>query len=371
MEGEGRSGFARFVYFFVSLFLIIGIVGGTLLFFAWRSFEAPGPLAQQEVVNIRSGVGLATIAEQLLRENVIEDEFVFMGGVILNDVKGRLKAGEYRIPPRASMRDVMDLLVEGKVLLYSVTIPEGWNSYDVAQRINGDESLGGAQVSVPAEGMLLPETYSFPRGTIRAKVVSQMRDAHTRLLDQLWEERSPDLPISSKAEAVILASIVEKETGRPEERPLVASVFINRLRRGMRLQSDPTIIYGITEGRGPLGRPIRQSEIDKVTPYNTYQVNGLPPTPITNPGRASLEATLKPAQSGYLFFVADGTGGHVFASTLAEHTRNVARWRTIERERAAERRNAEKDAAEKAASDLGSSSAVVETETGDLPLPGQ
>jgi UPF0755 protein len=371
MRRDGRSGFARFVSFFVTLFVVLGIVGGALLFFAWRSFEAPGPLAHEVVVDIRTGVGLATIAEQLARENIIEDEYVFMGGVIVNDVKGRLKAGEYSIPPRASMRDVMHILVEGKALLYMVTVPEGWTSHDVVQKLNADATLeGDAIADTPAEGTLLPETYSFPRGTTRSKVLSQMRDAHARLLDELWTARAQDLPFTSKSEAVVLASIVEKETGRPEERPLVASVFINRLKRGMRLQSDPTIIYGITRGKGALDRPILQSDIDTVTPYNTYQVNGLPPTPIANPGKASLEAVLKPARSDYLFFVADGSGGHVFASSLAEHTRNVARWRRIERERAAEREAAESEA-EKAGAEAPAGTAVIETETGDLPLPGQ
>lgn len=366
MKREGRGGFARFVYFFMSLFLVVGIVGGALLFFAWRSFESPGPLAQQVVVDIRTGVGLATIADQLVRESIIEDEYVFMGGVIFNKVKGRLKAGEYAIPPRASMRDVMEILVEGKALLYSVTIPEGWTSFDIVEKINADETLDGDPVALPAEGTLLPETYNFPRGSTKTEVIALMRDAHDRLMEKLWANRAPDLPISTMEEAVTLASIVEKETGEPDERPLVASVFVNRLRRGMRMQSDPTIIYGITEGRGPLGRPILQSDIDRSTPYNTYQVSGLPPTPIANPGKASLEATLNPATSDYVFFVADGTGGHVFASSLAEHTRNVASWRKIERERSAERREAEKAAAQ-----AGDGSAVIETETGELPLPGQ
>jgi UPF0755 protein len=366
MRRDGRGGFARFVYFFMSLIVAVAVVVGTLLLFAWQSFEAPGPLQRQVVVDIRPRTGLAEIAEQLQRENIIEDEFVFMGGVILNNLNKDLKAGEFAIPPRASMRDVMEIIVEGKAILYAITIPEGWTSYQIVDKINADPILTGDPVPVPAEGVLLPETYSVQRGTDRSEVIAQMRDAHDRLMDRLWAQRAADLPFSTREEAVILASIVEKETGRPEERPVVASVFVNRLRRGMRLQSDPTIIYGITRGKDPLDRPIQQSDIDQQTPYNTYQVSGLPPTPIANPGRASLEATLEPAKTDYVFFVADGTGGHVFASSLAEHTRNVARWRVIERDRAAEEK-----AAGEAAAEAGGTGAIVETETGDLPLPGQ
>ncbi len=338
MKRRGGGGFAKFIYSFFSLFLIVGIVGAVVFLFAMRSFETPGPLQRVVTIDIRPNTGLADIAEQLADENIIEDHYVFIGGIMLNKVDGKLKAGEYSIPPRASMHEIMEILVEGKALLHTITVPEGWTSYAVAKKVNEDAILNGTQVSVPPEGVLLPETYSFPRSMTKAKVIAQMRDAHTRLLDELWAKRNANLPFTTKNEAVILASIVEKETGKAEERPMVAGVFINRLRRGMRLQSDSTIIYGITKGRGPLDRSILQSDIDLSTNYNTYQIDGLPPTPIANPGAAALEATLNPLESDFLYFVADGTGGHVFAISHAEHMRNVALWRRIESGRVIKRK---------------------------------
>jgi len=296
----------------------------------------------------------------------------------VNDVKSRLRAGEYQIPAHASMRDVMGILVQGKALLYKVTIPEGLTSQQIVERLKADAVLTGDISEVPQEGTLLPETYSFPRGTTRQQIVDQMRRHQEQVLDELWDQRAPNLPFTSREEAMTMASIVEKETGRPEERRLVASVFVNRLRKGMRLQSDPTIIYGITGGNGSLERPILQSDIDKATPYNTYQVAGLPPTPIANPGRASIEATLNPAETDYLYFVADGTGGHVFSSNLAEHTRNVAHWREVERQqREAQPAGEQAPSATTAQSPSGaaptpdSDPGLVQTETEELKLPGQ
>jgi len=217
--------------------------------------------------------------------------------------------------------------------VHKITVAEGLTSAVVMDLLRRDQVLIGDLTAAPAEGSLLPETYLFQRGTTRDQLAADMQRDHTKILDELWEKRQAGLPFTTKAEAVTLASIVEKETGVASERPHVAAIFINRLRKGMRLQSDPTIIYGLTKGV-PLGRGIRQSELEKATPYNTYVITGLPPTPIANPGRASIEAVLNPMASEDLYFVANGTGGHAFAATVAEHEANVKRWREIERQHA-------------------------------------
>jgi UPF0755 protein len=229
------------------------------------------------------------------------------------------------------MQQVLEDLVSGRSVLHAITIPEGLTNEQVLSRLREDESLVGDIANVPGEGWLAPDTYKFTRGATRQQIVDQMERAQRRLVEAAWERRAPDLPVSTLEEFVTLASIVEKETGKADERPRVAAVFINRLEQGMRLQSDPTIVYGIFGGAGkPSDRPILRSDIDKPTPYNTYQVDGLPPGPIANPGRAALEAVANPSRTDELYFVADGTGGHVFAKTLDEHNRNVARWRRIE-----------------------------------------
>jgi UPF0755 protein len=241
----------------------------------------------------------------------------------------------------------MQLLKSGKSILYSVSLPEGLTVKQMFRKLSDDQVLvGDLPTELPAEGSLMPDTYKFTRGTKRSEIVQQMAAAQKALVDQIWEKRDPDLPVSTVEELVTLASIVEKETGRADERPRVASVFINRLDKGMRLQSDPTIIYGIFGGDGkPADRPILKSDIDKQTPYNTYIIKGLPPTPIANPGRAALEAVANPSRTPELYFVADGTGGHVFAETLDEHNANVRRWRKVEAERAAEAAKAGQDGA--------------------------
>ena len=240
----------------------------------------------------------------------------------------------------------MNALVSGKAILHGFTVPEGLTSEQIVARLADDPVLTGELGSIPAEGTLLPETYKFSRGTTREQIIDQMRRAQERLIAEIWARRSSDLPIATPAEFVTLASIVEKETGKADERPLVAAVFINRLRQNIRLQSDPTIIYGLFGGKGkPPERPIFRSDIDKKTPYNTYLIDGLPPGPIANPGRAALEAVANPSRTDDLFFVADGTGGHVFAPTLEEHNRNVEHWRRIE----AAKKKAKEAAADKAA----------------------
>jgi UPF0755 protein len=229
------------------------------------------------------------------------------------------------------LRDVIGTIVEGKVVQHAVTIPEGLTSEQIMARLSDNEIFSGSVKEVPREGTLLPETYKFPRGTTREQVIQRMQQAQKRLLAEIWERRSADIPVKSPEQLVTLASIVEKETGKPDERSRVAAVFVNRLRQKMKLQSDPTIIYGLAGGKGTLGRPIKRSEIMQPSPYNTYVVDGLPPGPIANPGRASLEATANPARTRDLFFVADGTGGHTFTETYDQHQKNVARLRSMEK----------------------------------------
>ncbi len=231
------------------------------------------------------------------------------------------------------MRDTLELMVSGKTVARRLTLPEGLTSFEVVALVQKAEGLEGEVQAVPPEGTLLPETYHYARGETRAEVVARMGRALDQVLDELWPERAPGLPISSPEQAVVLASIVEKETAVADERPLVASVFVNRLKKGMRLQSDPTVVYGLTGGKGPLGRALTRKDLQTPSPYNTYLADGLPPGPIANPGRASIEAVLNPAKTEYLYFVADGDGGHRFAKTLAEHNRNVAQWRKRQRKR--------------------------------------
>jgi len=331
----------------VFTFLMLAVIAvGAVLFIGSHQFESDGPLETAQTITIPRGQGLMAIARQLEREGIIDQAWVFMGGIAANKAQDDLKFGEYLIPENASMRDVMDILVEGKAILYQVTVPEGYTSEQIVARLNGDPVLIGEIKEIPAEGTLLPETYSFDRGTTRTQMIERMRHAQNRVLEDIWERRIEGLPVASPEELVVLASIVEKETGKADERPRVAGVFINRLNKRMRLQSDPTILYGLYGGKAFFEpRTITRSELDAPNNFNTYQIDGLPPTAIANPGRAAMEAVANPSRTEELFFVADGTGGHLFAETLDEHNRNVARWRQVERER----REAAASAAEAAA----------------------
>ena len=282
------------------------------------------------MVNIPRGLGIRDIADLLQREGVIDQPYVFMGSVIALKARGELKYGEYQFTKHSSVADVVDTITEGKVIQHAVTVPEGLTSEQIVARLLENDALAGQIKEIPREGTLLPETYKFTRGMTREQIIQRMQQAHRRVLQEVWERRVQDLPVKTPEQLVILASIVEKETGRPDERTRVAAVFVNRLKNRMRLQSDPTIIYGLTGGKGALGRPILKSEIEQPTPYNTYVVDGLPPGPIANPGRASLEAAASPARTKELYFVADGTGGHVFSENYAEHQKNVVRLRGIE-----------------------------------------
>lgn len=316
----------------VTLFVGIFIFG----YIAW---SGPGPLKESRNIVIERGSGVSGIASVLSEAGIINRPLVFKVAVQLSGDQGSLKAGEYEFPPFVSMRTILDKLAKGDVVQRRVTIPEGRTSWQIIQIINAAEGMTGTIREIPEEGSLLPETYSFTRDADRNTMVVDMRKAMESAIAELWPARDSGLPFDTVDQAMTLASIVEKETGVASERSHIAGVFINRLKRGMPLQSDPTVIYAMTrgivkdEGRGPLGRRLLRKDLEETeSPYNTYKYLGLPPGPIANPGRAAIEAVLHPEQSNDLYFVADGKGGHVFAATLAEHEKNVIEWRKIRRE---------------------------------------
>jgi UPF0755 protein len=331
-----RGGMLSALSGFLTFFVVgaIGLVAGIV--FIEKQANDPGPLQADKVVLIPKNIGTGEIATLLKREGVINQTFLFELQAFISRQRGPLKAGEFLFKARTSIEDAIDTLIQGKAILRSITLPEGLTSEQMVQRIRDNEILTGDITEPPREGTLLPDTYKFERGETRQQVVNRMQRAQRDALNQIWSRRSPELPIKTPQELVILASIVEKETGRADERSRVASVFINRLGRRMKLQSDPTIVYGLVGGKGTLGRGILRTEIEKATPYNTYVIEGLPPGPIANPGRAALEAVANPSRTKDLYFVADGTGGHVFAETLEQHQKNVQRWRQIEKARATE-----------------------------------
>lgn len=328
----------------VGLISLIGSVLATLLvvvvlaagWVAW-TYRGPGPAAPSgpaTTVMLEHGVGVGQIAHALKKAGVISSPQVFLMAAKLTGAARSLKAGEYEFPSHASMARILADIRAGKVVRHEVSVPEGWTSDMVVDAVLRQPVLVGP-IDTPAEGAILPDTYQVERGEQRNEVIRRMELAQQKLLSDLWANRQPGLPFKVPEEAVTLASIVEKETALPAERPRIAAVYINRLRQGMRLESDPTTIYGISKGR-PLGRGLTMSELVTATPYNTYRIDGLPPGPIANPGRAALAAVLNPPNTTELFFVANGQGGHVFASTYEEHQRNVARWRAMERAQAAE-----------------------------------
>ncbi len=351
---RARNQFVVFLNFVLSVVIFLTLAGGAAIYFGAREFDDPGPLSTTDTVLVRPNTSVAQIATQLERLGMISDARIFRLGVRAFGHDATLKAGEYEVRAHASMRDIMELMQSGKSVQYSLTIPEGMTVWQAFQRIAATEELQGPlPTELPPEGSLAADTLRFTRGMERQAIVDKLMADQRELVESIWQRRDPDLPIKDINEFVTLASIVEKETGRADERPRVASVFVNRLRRGMRLQSDPTILYGLFGGEGrPADRPIYRSDIDKPTPYNTYTIDGLPPGPIANPGRAALEAVANPSETDDLYFVADGTGGHVFATSLEEHNSNVARYRAFQRQQEAEAAKA----AEEAAGEEGSSS---------------
>lgn len=356
-----------------------------------RQFTAEGPLSQAICLQVRSGATMSSVSKDLVQREAISSAQVFRIGADYTDRASKLKAGSFLVPAKASMDEIIHTITAGgrstcgaelnyrigvlraRVVIreldpatnkyedvaafepgvdavpaaytealddtdirFRITLAEGATSWQMIESLKKVEFLTGVVEEVPAEGSLAPDSYEVVKGSDRAALVERMRDAQAKRLADLWSSRASDLPLETPEEALILASIVEKETGLAEERRQVASVFINRLNRGMKLQTDPTVIYGITKGEGALGRGLRQSELRGATPYNTYVIEGMPPTPIANPGRESIEAALNPDSTPFIFFVADGTGGHAFAETLEEHNKNVAEWRKIEAQRASE-----------------------------------
>ncbi len=317
---------------FTALVLVLIVAGGAVVFGKSR-FEAPGPLQEDKIVSIPPRTSMLDIADLLNREGVVDaNRFVFLGGVFALKARSDLKAGEYLFPKRASMKEVVETILEGKVVQHQLTIPEGLTSEQIVARLLENDVLSGNIKDVPREGSLLPDGYHFNRGFTREQMLQRMRQAQDRLVREVWDRRNPDLPLKTPDQLVILASIIEKETGKPEERTRIAAVLANRLKQKMKLQSDPTIIYGLVFGKGALGHPLTKSEIAQPTPYNTYIIDGLPPGPIANPGRASIEAAANPARTKELYFVADGTGGHAFAESYEQHVKNVGRLRAIEHE---------------------------------------
>ena len=315
----------------LTVLFLATIAAGVSFAIGKQRFDLPGPLASDKIVNIPRG-GVRDTAELLEKEGVIDQPYLFMAGALLMKARDDLKYGEYQFAKNASLRDVVNTIIDGKVVQHAFTMAEGLTSDQVVQRLLENEVLTGNIREVPREGTLLPETYRFTRGMTREQMIARMQQQQKRLIQEIWDRRMPDLPTRSVEQFIILASIIEKETGKPEERTRVAAVFVNRLKQKMKLQSDPTIIYGLVGGKGTLGRGILKSEIEQPTPYNTYVIDGLPPGPISNPGRASLEAAANPARTKELYFVADGTGGHAFADNYEQHQKNVARLRVLEQQ---------------------------------------
>jgi UPF0755 protein len=375
----------------LSFLILVAIALAGAIGWGQSQWRAEGPLGQAIFFEVPRGASLRAVSEDLEEAGAVTSAMLFRLGTEYADRAGDLRFGSYEIPAGASMETVLDIVTAGgpssfryaatyvlriegtgelrlrervpgtgeiveletfsyedgvpdayrelvendQINVYRVAIPEGLTSWQIVQGLNQADFLSGEVADIPAEGMLAPDTYEVRRGFDRNELLAQMRASQEQILAAAWENREDGLPLATPEEALILASIIEKETSVPEERGQVASVFVNRLNQGMRLQTDPTVIYGVTNGRGVLGRGIRQSELRDQNPWNTYVIDGLPPTPIANPGRAAIEAALNPDETDYIFFVADGTGGHAFAQTLDEHNRNVARWREIEAERAA------------------------------------
>ncbi len=311
----------------------IGVAGGS--WWAYQQFNKPSAQAKAVIITIPRGANIGGVADTLSYENIIEYPMVFSYAGRITGQASKIKAGEYEIPPHISMKQILDLLESGKTIQRNITIREGLTSYQIVKLLSEIEHLKQSDIETPKEGSLLPETYSYSKGENIADIIRRMEIAMDNAINELWESRSPDLPIKTKQEAIILASIIEKETAHPDERARVAGVFINRLRKGMPLQTDPTVIYAITlgkhenNGKGPLGRRLLRKDLKFDSPYNTYIYAGLPPAPIANAGYASIKAALNPEEHKYIYFVADGSGGHAFSKTLREHNNAAAKWRKI------------------------------------------
>ena len=318
---------------FLTILIVLALVVAAAVGWGARTFRGEGPAREPVKVAVPQGANLDQVSAMLAENGVISDPRIFRLGARYKGLAGRIQAGEFEVPAGASMEEVLQCLVDQSTcrrVTYAITVVEGWTSWQAVEALKAFDVLSGEIDEIPPEGSLAPDTYVVDRGDSRAEVIARMQAAQAEILARAWEGRAEGLPLDTPREALILASIIEKETAVAAERRRVAAVFVNRLRKGMKLQTDPTVIYGLTEGKGTLGRGLRRSELQKPTPWNTYVIAGLPPTPIANPGKASIEAAVNPLETDELYFVADGTGGHVFARTLAEHNRNVRKWRRIE-----------------------------------------
>ena len=341
----------KFLKGLLSLIVLILVLGGAVAGAGWvwtqDALNRDGPLAEEVVFQVEPGESLSSVATRLEADGIIRDARLIRFKAKLDKTETAIKTGEFKIERGASMVDVLNALIEGKGVLYKITLPEGRTTAQLLKVIEADPVLEGDMPTEEiAEGSLLPDTYLFDRGMTRAGLIQLMQSKQAALLDELWPTRDPDIPVKTPYEALILASVVEKETGRVDEQPQIAALFTTRLKRGMRLESDPTIIYGVSKGE-PLynakgqRRTLRRSEIDAKTDWNTYQIDGLPKTPICNPGRKAIAAVLNPPHTEYIFFVADGKGGHLFAETLQQHNQNVAAYRAYERKEIAREREGE------------------------------
>ncbi len=319
----------------VNLLVFMLVLALVAAYLVKEYFVRAGHHSEVVVIDVPQGSGLNAVTKILEDRDLIANATFFKVAAYYQGIESDWKFGEYEIPAHASMADIQDILTEGKAIQLSVTLPEGLTSWQFVQRLNAVPELTGEITEIPAEGSLAPNTYSFLRGDDRQLIIDRMQEDQIETLAQAWENRAEGLPLNSPEELLILASIVERETGNAEERPIVASVFVNRLNQGIKLQTDPTVIYGITLGEGGLGRGLRRSELNRETPYNTYVIPGLPPTPIANPGKAALQAVANPADTEFIYFVAKTLSprdGHVFAKTLDEHNANVANYRRLESE---------------------------------------
>ena len=324
-------GLIRWLFGLIELMLILVLLLAVVTVGASFMYFMPGPLVQAKTVLIERGTGVRGIADQLVKDGVLAQPWIFVVGTLATGRNDELKAGEYQIPANISAAELTNLLASGNVVVHKITVIDGMTVKEVVEILNAEASLAGEISDLPPEGTLLPETYFFNRGDTRAELVARMRKAGAEALEQAWASRAPDLPLKDEQEALVLASIIEKETGVAAERPRVAGVFINRLRMGMRLQSDPTAIYPLSNFTGNLGRELTRRDLESPSPYNTYTASGLPPGPIANPSLASIKAAVNPDVHDFIYFVADGSGGHAFARTLGEHNANVVRWRRLQR----------------------------------------
>ncbi len=324
--------------FFTFLAVCLAVLAMSVMAFEYEVDKA-GPLRESKTVVVRDREGAQDIAKRLETEGFVNSGHVFVAHYLTRSAlsqgdkqKFMLKSGEYNFEPGASIRDITDAIGKGRAITFSVTIPEGLTSWQIVERLKAEQWLSGEVTRVPAEGTLMPDTYRIPKGMTRTGVLDMMRAEHQKFMERVWAQRQQGLPVRTPEEAVILASIVEKETGRRDERQRVAAVFVNRLRKSMRLQSDPTILYGLAGGQVQWGKPITRNDINSRTPHNTYVIAALPPSPICNPGRASITAVLGPATTNEIYFVADGQGGHIFSETLKDHNAAVQNWRKTEKE---------------------------------------